>query len=356
MRFCILCFILAAHSFAAAAQASCSPTQSAARRDMLGSCADQPANAICAGHPTVSAVSGPEAPATNLSAPGDRLASDAIDWFSVSSEADTWGMARLLFDAYSDSDLDSETAALLAFGDAAVFRRPADSLPPLIDLTVSATAGANLRAEANVASAIIRTVPYAKPLKAINRTADGSWIRAYAASEQVGWVSASVVAGDITSVSTVNPGPDILPLWLPWQAFDFRSGIADAFCESASESGLLLQTPNTERGLRFSVNGVDITLRGTAFLQAQADLGLSLYALDGETAITAPAFALTVAAGFGVTLPLALDEAGNVAPTDAPGEVLAYDFQRMMRLPIEALHYPGSVALDAYSIVRRRPR
>ena len=355
LRLCLLCVFTLALCVSAAAQDSCSPTQSAAMDAIQTSCADQPPNALCAGHPTVSTVSRSDSPASNLSAPGDRLASDDIDWFSVSSEANTWGMARLLFDAYAADDLDSETAALLAFGDSAVVRREGQPPPPLVDLTVSATAGANLRADADVAAAVIRTVPFRKPLKAIRRTADGSWIQVYAAPEQVGWVSASVVTGDIMSAPPLDQAAETVPLWQPWQRFDFRSGINDAVCESASESGILLQTPNTERGLRFWINGVDITLRGTAFLQAQVDLGLNLNALDGEATVAALGETITVPAGFGVSVALAQDAEGIIIPADAPGEVLAYDFQRMMRLPIEALHYPGSVAMDAYSIVRRRP-
>ena len=352
----VLCLALVAGAQLGLAQDSCLAAQSVAAVHTRDSCASQPPNSLCGGHPTVSAVSSADAPAASLSAPGDRVSADAIDWFSVSSEANTWGMARLLIEAYAADDLAAETAAVVAFGDAALFRREsAAAPPPRFDLTVAATAGANLRAEPNADSAVIRTVPHAKPLKAVRRSADAAWIQVYAAPEQIGWVSASLVAGDFTIAPAIEPDAEFVPLWLPWQQFDFRSGIDDAICPGASESGVIIQSPNPDRALRFQVNGVDIRLRGTTFLQAQTDIGLKVKALSGEVSVTALDTAVTLPGGFGLMIPLTLDVDGAVVPAAAPGEPEAYDFQRMMRLPIAALPHPTVVALDTYTIVRRRP-
>ena len=291
---------------------------------------------------------------TNLNTPGDRVAADDVAWFSVSSEAGAWGVARLNFAAYPVDALQPQAASLLVFGDVAVFRSPQLPQPaPMIQLAVSATAGANLRAEPSTDSAVIMTVPYNETLRALWR--DGDWIRAYAKPSLTGWVNLSVVAGDLAQLPQSEPQHAGETLWLPWQRLDFRSGIDDAACPGASESGIILQTPPGSVALRFQLNGVDVQLSGTAFAQAQIEAGMRFHVLDGEATLQVGQDTATAGAGFGLQVPLSLDAAGNPAPADSPAPPSAYDYQRMMRLPIDALLYPAQVGMDAYTIITRRP-
>ena len=72
------------------------------------------------------------------------------------------------------------------------------------------------------------------------------------------------------------------PLWLPWQRFDFRSGMGDAPCPGAPASGILLQTPKSVAPRQFLINGARvIALSGTAWLQAQISGGMRLHTIDG---------------------------------------------------------------------------
>lgn len=53
----------------------------------------------------------------------------------------------------------------------------------------------------------------------------------------------------------------------PMQAFLFRSGINDAQCEQAPDSGMLIQTPEGEAEVSLNVNGVDVSLGSTMVVQ-----------------------------------------------------------------------------------------
>ncbi|MCY4537408.1 MAG: SH3 domain-containing protein [Chloroflexi bacterium] len=357
MRLLLISLILSLLATPAIAQENACPAfQDRAIASVSSACAEQELNSICFGHPTVSLAWLPDVQAAAFSQPGDQTASNTVDWFSTSSEDKTWGTARILFAAYPPDGLEAQTAALLAFGDVALFLPPPASIPGLLlDIAVAATQGANLRAEPNTDAQVIRTVAQRTSLKAVNLNEDGTWIQAYADPEVVGWISRELVAGDIDQLQSAPRDSAGLPLWFPWQAFDFRSGINDAPCAGAADSGLLLQTNRFQPPRQFWLNGLDIRLNGAVFLQAQIDAGMSIYVLDGDATISVPEARVVVKSGFYTQVPLSLAEDGSPIHAQIPAAPSAYDYQRMLRLPIAALHYPTRIGLDPYSIIAKRP-
>lgn len=357
MRYFLLSLILALFSTGASAQnSSCPVLQDRAIGSVSRACAKQEINSICFGHPTVSLAWLPDAATVAFSQPGDRTASNSVDWFSTSSEDKTWGTARILFGAYPPDSLEAQTAALLAFGDVALFPPPPASIPaPLLDIAVAATQGANLRAEPNTDAEVIRTLAQRTSLKAVRLNEDGTWIQAYADPEEIGWISRELVAGDINLLQSAPRDNAGVPLWFPWQAFDFRSGIDDAPCAGVADSGLLLQSNRFQPPRQFWLNGVDIRLNGTVFLQAQIDAGMSIYVLDGEASIIVPEARVVVKSGFYTQVPLELAEDGSLIYAEIPAAASAYDYQSMLNLPIAALPYPTRVGLDPYTIIDKRP-
>ncbi len=357
MRLLLLSLILSLLATGATAQnSSCPALQDRAIGSVSSACAEQEINSICFGHPTVSLARLPDVPTGVFAQPGDQIASNSVDWFSASSEDKTWGTARILFAAYPPDSLEAQTAALLAFGDVALFPPPPASIPaPLLDITVAAAQGANLRAEPNTDAAVIRTVAQRTGLKAVRLNEDGAWIQAYADPEEIGWISRELVAGDINLLQSAPRDNAGLPLWFSWQAFDFRTGIDDAPCAGAAESGLLLQSNRFQPPRQFWLNGLDIRLNGTVFLQAQIDAGMSIYVLDGEASIIVPEARVVVKSGFYAQVPLSLAEDGSPTSAEVPAAPSAYDYGSMLSLPIAALHYPTRVGLDPYTIIEKRP-
>jgi hypothetical protein len=73
----------------------------------------------------------------------------------------------------------------------------------------------------------------------------------------------------------------------PMQAFTLRTGIGDAKCDQAPESGLLVQTPQGADEITLNVNGVDVSMGSTVLFQADADQGMSVSTLEGAAFVAA---------------------------------------------------------------------
>lgn len=71
--------------------------------------------------------------------------------------------------------------------------------------------------------------------------------------------------GDVQIENAVESGDTSMT---PMQAFYFTTGVGDAACEEAPESGLMIQTPVGAGEIVLNANGANITLGSTAFLQA----------------------------------------------------------------------------------------
>ena len=323
---------------------------------LVGGCEEQMIGSLCYGHPTVSAVfQQNQGEDVRFLLPGDRIPLTDIDWFSVSSEAGTWGAARALFHAYPADGLDARTAAMIFFGDLALFLpAPTDSPAPLLDVEVRAAAGANFRTQPRETAKVIRVLAYEAPLKAIGRRQD--WARVYADPTTAAWVSQSLLSGDISGLPLLPADPPpASPLWLPLQNFDFHSGLDDAPCGDLPASGILIQTPTDAAPRRFEINGTRLYLNGTAFLQAQIQTGLLVHVLAGEARLEALDGEATLNPGAVSRVPLGRDDTGSIFPTESPAAPQAYDYHRLLNLPLDLLPQPARVGLDVYALVSRRP-
>ena len=125
----------------------------------------------------------------------------------------------------------------------------------------------------------------------------------------------------------------------PMQAFYFRSGIGDADCDEAPESGLLIQTPEGVEEVLLNVNGANIALGSTAFLQAGAvpdsedEFELTVSMIEGQGMIGAFGEIRPIPAGSWVNIKT--DRNFNVI--EPPSNPLPYNNERFSKLPIRAL-------------------
>jgi hypothetical protein len=99
------------------------------------------------------------------------------------------------------------------------------------------------------------------------------------------------------------------------QAFYLRTGIGDAPCAGAPQSGLVVQTPEGVGAVVFNINGVDVEMGSTVFFQADADKGMTVSTLEGAANVSAELGSQPVLAGTWVRIPL--DE--DYQPSHAPG-------------------------------------
>lgn len=84
--------------------------------------------------------------------------------------------------------------------------------------------------------------------------------------------------GDVEIVNATLPDDDT---HTPMQAFFLRTGIGDAACEEAPDSGLLVQTPEGVGEVGFTVNGVDVAMGSTVFFQSGGESELNIAAVEG---------------------------------------------------------------------------
>jgi hypothetical protein len=133
--------------------------------------------------------------------------------------------------------------------------------------------------------------------------------------------------GDVEITNAVSSVDETLK---PMQAFYFRSGIGDAPCAEAPDSGLLIQTPHGTDKVHLTVNGASLELGSTAYLQAQPSHDMIITVVEGAAIVTALDETRIVPAGGRVRVPLKPD----LTPAGKPGEVEPYDVVRLQALPL----------------------
>jgi len=112
-------------------------------------------------------------------------------------------------------------------------------------------------------------------------------------------------------------------------SFYFQTGIGDAPCEAAPDSGVLIRTPEGAGDVTFSMNGVAVTMGSIAYLQAAASANMTVNMLAGEANVSAFGQTATITAGNKVDLPVN----ANLVATGAPSAVLPHNVD-ISRLPL----------------------
>ncbi len=240
-----------------------------------------------------------------------------------------WGVALLRVQANIPDTLPGQNITFLLFGDVDIMNA-GTAAPPTV--TVTSTGSVNLRSGPGTDFAVVNTLAADETAAANGRNADSSWLRLTFSDGSTAWVFAQLVTieGDISSLAVVNAGDEAPATDTnPMQAFYFRSGVGDAGCETAPNSGILIQTPQGVTEVVLSVNEVTIRLASTAFLQAEEDDEegtLYIYLLEGHGIIESAGEQQLARAGTVVTVPLDADLAAS-GPPSLPHPYAAADVQ-----------------------------
>jgi hypothetical protein len=295
-------------------------------------CADLARNEACYGNVTLIAEPFPNLGDFAFSAPGDIVGVHHIQHLQLSTmDSDTpeWGMALLKLQANLPDTMPGQNVSMVLFGDIDITNRV---LPAPPTIAMQATAGVNVR-QRPVDGNVLLSLSNGQDVVANGRLEDSSWVRIELtdASCVHGWVSADFLRtdDDISDLSVMAPSA---PTYGAMQAFYFTSGIGDAQCQEAPDSGILLQTPSGTGEIQFVINEVTINLGSTAFLTAEPNNQLVVNVVEGEGEVIAQNSSQAVPAGTYVTVPLTDGIASGV-----PSEPIPYDNGRMNVLPISLL-------------------
>jgi uncharacterized protein YgiM (DUF1202 family) len=265
---------------------------------------------------------------------GDRVPVAAINRLELAAldeTASVWGIAVLRLQADIADTLPGENVLFVAFGSVEIENEVETPLDiPLIE--VEAVRGLNLRALPDDEAQIVGGLSASERITADARSDNGNWLRVQTGEGETAWLWAAnvtAVEGDVSTLVVVDP---LAATASPMQVFRMRSGLSEPACADAPPDGVMLQTPVNVQ-VTFTVNGVEIRLGSTVFIQAAADIAMRVYVVEGQARVTADGASVYVPAGTFVTVPM--DE--DLLPTDAPSELLGYDEADLTALPIALL-------------------
>jgi hypothetical protein len=332
LLFVVLCVQLAL------AQGTCPDIVNTALEQASAACVDLGRNQACYGNINLEAQ--PRDGVSNFSfrQQGDivnlvdvqHLTLDAMDVTN-----NTWGIALLKLQSNLPDTAPGQNVTMVMFGNVDI---------QAAQVTVSASNNANVRAAPTTTDEVVGSIDSGENIPADGRLEDSSWLRVRLSDGTEGWVRADLVTttGDIVMLPIVTADDEP---FTPLQAFYFATGLGDAPCEEAPDSGILIQSPQGVGEIELTVNGVDIALGSTAYLQAQpgtsnADGQMTVSIIEGQGVVETAGVSVTVPAGTQTTIPL--DE--NGIANGAPQEPVPYDGAALLSLPITLLPETFTIA------------
>ncbi len=131
-------------------------------------------------------------------------------------------------------------------------------------------------------------------------------------------------------VQITNAVPENDSDYNPMQAFYLSTGIGDASCDEAPESGVLVQTPEGVGEVACNVDGVDVAMGSTVLFQAEAGNEMRVNAIEGSAVLNFDGVLHAVIAG--TRLRVALGE--DLLPSARPHLLEAYEAGDFRAMPL----------------------
>jgi hypothetical protein len=121
------------------------------------------------------------------------------------------------------------------------------------------------------------------------------------------------------------------PRFTPMQTIRLETGVAGVSCEGVPTNGLLIQTPRGAQEVKLLVNGVEITMAGTAFVEAVPGEEMTVTTVAGEVSVTVAGSTQTIAPNAQVSIPMSPD----LAPSGTPSFPVATGTDFSLLMPSE---------------------
>jgi uncharacterized protein YgiM (DUF1202 family) len=294
-------------------------------------------NSACYGHPELSARPQSGVDSLDFDTVGDVVNVSQVNSLRLSAldlDSNLWGVALLKLQA-NIPDENPENLSLLLFGDVQV--RNVIETPVLLSGTVNSTGNANIRREPGNDGFVTGVVTRGTEVVLRGRSLDDNWLYLDLPGEgqQRGWIARNLIRSndDLTQLRIVRPG---MTQYGPMQAFYLRTGPSQTTCAEASNDGVLIQTPEGVAEVRLWINEVKIRLGSTAFIQAAADGGMVVKALEGAARVEALGVEQVAVEGEAVTVPL--NE--SLLPSAPPEPAQSFAPTQVNSLPVQALERP----------------
>ncbi len=329
-------FVLFSISVKVAAQAApvCPPAVLLDFARSSSTCFKLGRNQACYGNGSASITFQNAASTTPFTQPGAIVPLEQVRSITISPLDNRVSIASLAVQA-SLNDSEARSAAFLLFGDGSIENR-VDYTP---EISVKAKGTLNIRATPAVNGEIIKQLALNKGLIANGRTADRKWLRVHVPdSQRFGWVASEIVSSQ-QNLDTLSVVDASTPIYKPFEVMRLTTRDA-ALCDGSVRGGLLIQTPNVEQFVSMNINGVQVSLAGTAYLHTVDSGYLTINLLDGEADISRNNETHFVPAGARIRIPIDINssEVNGESSTAEP-----YDNDSLIGLPLNNL--PNRVKL-----------
>ena len=270
----------------------------------------------------------------DFSATGDIAPITPIETLTTHASNEDLSVASIFLQA-NLADSEQRNTALLLFGETNV----TNLIPPIQEFTITADGTINIRELPDITGEIVQRLGLSDIVVVNGRTEDGEWLRVRIPnSNDLGWIP-SGVASENDPINALEIVDETTPFYRPFQIMTLTTGYDDALCDDTTESGILLQTPNLADDVELIINGAELRISATLFIQNQSDSMLAMYVLDGELEIALEEDTYFVPAGAYIELPL--NSAENFT---APLNIAQpYDETQLSAVPINNL--PDRVAI-----------
>lgn len=282
---------------------------------------------------------------TRFTRPGDVTSITVLESLRshpLDAEAGEWGIALLR----AQANAPEQNLLYVVFGDVKLTNTSTEREPvPTVPVRVTFAAGANVRAAPAEDAPLAAQLTAGQVVPATGRLADGSWFRVFLPDNQSGWVRADLIRFEgqldaLPEVTADDPAPT--SLYSPLLVFNFESGMETPPCSAAPVSGILAQTADNAGVMRLIVNGVELSVEGTFYLQAKAQGGVIVTALEGQARLISAGVEQIVTPGNRVEVRWDDQKLALGAPR-RPEQV---EFVRLQALPLALLPRPVDDLLE----------
>lgn len=298
-------------------------------------CPDLNRNQLCYGNGTINIDADTEI--TGFSQQGDVTSIESINTIMLDGASEQYSIVSMTLQANLLNVQEGRRVTAVMFGEVQITNY-VDVLP---QVTLVATGLLNVRDQPESNATILLELPLRSNLTAIGRAEEGGWFRVLVPNtDELGWVNQSLVnaEGDTNQLQIVD---ETVRLLRPFQIMSIETVVDDAPCPGTPESGVLFQTPNTDKvPVSMTINGATIELLGTILLRAQANGLMQIFVLNGQVEVSA--LDGIELAPQGSTVSVDLDSGMGVV--SAPTSPTPYVMTDLDGVPINNLGYRINIA------------
>lgn len=242
---------------------------------------------------------------------------------------ETWGVALMKLQANLPDTQPDQNVTLVFFGDVEI-ENTATGVS--VGASISAPNAINVRSGPSTSDSTVASLNPGTRLSVNGRNETGDWVRIKLPDNSGdGWVAAFLLQFDADPAALDIVAADTQS-YSPMQAFSLRSGVKDASCAEAPDSGVLIQTP-PGADVAFNINGLGVRPGGTIFVQAEDTDSLLVHALEGSAIVSANERSVIVPAGAAAVI--SVNE--ELIAADQPVDSTPYNLDDLQSLPLALL-------------------